>query len=95
MEPWFSAEYDTSDGIVIYDFQITEHNLNGWCKCRMVCIHRQSIDGMVTDVYYDADIHDNTSHYMGYPYVARYNQTKGTLRVFKGDGTLYYATSSL
>jgi hypothetical protein len=92
MESWFSAEYDTSNGIVIYDFQITEIKRNGWVECRMVCIHTQSIDGSVTNQYYDADIHDNTSHYMGRPYIARLNPEKGTLRVFKGDGTLYHAT---
>jgi len=90
----YSAEYDTSDGIVIYDFQVTKFRLNGWVECRMISIVRQSIDGNITSVMYDPNIHDNTSHYMGHPYVARYNPNKGTLRVFKDDGTLYYATSS-
>jgi len=90
----YSCVYDTSNGIVIYDFQITRFRLNGWVECRMISIVRQFIDGNITSVMYDADIHNNTSHYMGHPYKARYNPHKGTLRVFKGDGTLYYATSS-
>ena len=88
---WYSAEYDTSDGIVIYDFEITELKEKGWVECRMVGIQRQYTDGSIVNVYYNPNIHDNTNHYMGYPYTARYNSKKHILKVFKGDGTLFYA----
>ena len=92
MEELFKCEYDATDGIIVYEFQITEYNINGWVKCRMVYIHRQSIDGTVTDVAYDPTIHDGTNHYMGHPYTARYNSKRKRLKVFKGDGTCFTAS---
>ena len=92
MEPeLYECEYDTSTGIIVYAFQITEYNLNGWVKCRMLNIHRQSIDGTVTEVEYNPTIHNGTSHYMGHPYTARHNPKTKTLQIFKGDGTCYPA----
>jgi len=91
MESLYSVEYDTSNGIVIYDFQITNFRLNGWVECRMVCIHRQHIDGSLSSEMYDPLIHDNTSHYMGHLYKARFNPNKRTLKVFIGN--VCYATS--
>lgn len=92
MEPeLFECEYDASDGIICYAFQITTCALNGWVKCRMVHIHRQSIDGTITNVDYDPTIHDGTNHYMGHPYTARYNPKEKRLRIHKGDGTIFTA----
>ena len=89
---WFECEYDATDGIIVYSFQITEYNLNGWVWCRMVHIHRQSRDGTITNVEYDPTIHDGTNHYMSAPYRARHNKKTNTLKVFKGDGSLFSAT---
>jgi len=87
----FECQYDTSDGIICYSFHITTYPINGWVKCRMVHIHRQSIDGTITNVDYDPTVHDGTSHYMGHPYTARYNAKEKSLRIHRGDGTIFTA----
>lgn len=58
----------------------------------MVYIHRQTINGDVTNVEYNPTIHDGTSHYMGSPYRARFNSKIGHLKVYMGDGTAFVAT---
>ena len=94
MDPeWYECEFNTTDSIVVNSFVITEYNLNGWVWCQMIHIHRQSIDGTVTDVEYNPTIHDGTSHYMGAPYRARYNKKIKTLKVFRGDGSVFSASA--
>ena len=86
----FECEYLATNVSTVYNFQVDDIRQNGWVDCRMIRIIRTGPNGIISDEGYDAHVHDGTSHYMGSPYRGRYNTKTKSLRVYKGDGSVFF-----